>query len=84
MARQERQEISNLASSVMNQQIKSAASHPGISGNHVSHTKSELATCAYEIEVGQQSALIIMMASPLLDREIADSAAYLKDAKYEN
>ena len=35
------------------------------------------------IEVGPNSSLMIMMAMPLTDEEIANLAAYLKDAKYQ-
>ena len=36
------------------------------------------------IKVGANSSLMFMMAKPLTDEEIANLAAYLKDAKYEN
>ena len=35
------------------------------------------------IEVGPNSSLMIMMAMPLTDVEIANLAAYLKDAVYK-
>ena len=34
------------------------------------------------IKQGSNSSLMIMMAKPLTDEEIANLAAYLKDAKY--
>jgi cytochrome c553 len=42
-----------------------------------------LETYRDEIEVGPNSSLMIMMAMPLTDEEIANLAAYLKDAKYQ-
>lgn len=63
---------------------KGVASYPKISGKEVSYTKSKLETYRKGIEIGPNSALMIMMAKPLTDEEIANLAAYLKDAKYEN
>ena len=63
---------------------KGVASYPKISGNEVSYTKSKLETYRKGIKIGPNSALMIMMAQPLTDEEIANLAAYLKDAKYEN
>ena len=63
---------------------KGVASYPKISGNEVSYTKSKLETYRNGIKIGPNSALMIMMAKPLTDEEIANLAAYLKDAKYEN
>lgn len=63
---------------------KGAASYPKISGNDISYTKSKLETYREGIEIGPNSALMIMMAKPLTDEEIANLAAYLKDAKYKN
>lgn len=63
---------------------KGVASYPKISGNEVSYTKSKLETYRDGIRVGPNSDLMIMMAKPLTDEEIANLAAYLKDAKYEN
>lgn len=63
---------------------KGAASYPKISGNEVSYTKSKLETYRAGIEIGPNSALMIMMARPLTDEEINNLAIYLKDAKYEN
>ena len=62
---------------------KGAASYPKISGNEISYTKSKLETYRDGIEIGPNSALMIMMARPLTDEEIANLAAYLKDAKYK-
>ncbi len=63
---------------------KGAASYPKISGNDVSYTRSKLETYRSGTKVGPNSALMIMMATPLTDEEITNLAAYLKDAKYEN
>ena len=63
---------------------KGVASYPKISGNEISYTKSKLETYRKGIKIGPNSALMFMMAKPLTDKEIANLAAYLKDAKYEN
>ena len=63
---------------------KGVASYPKISGKEVSYTKEKLETYRNGIKVGPNSALMIMMAKPLTDEEIANLAAYLKDAKYNN
>ncbi len=63
---------------------KGVASYPKISGKEVSYTKSKLETYRSGTKIGPNSALMIMMARPLTDEEIANLAAYLKDAKYEN
>ena len=63
---------------------KGVASYPKISGNEVSYTKEKLETYRQGIKVGPNSALMIMMAKPLTDEEIANLAAYLKDATYSN
>jgi len=63
---------------------KGVASYPKISGNDVSYTRLKLETYRSGTKVGPNSALMIMMAKPLTDEEIANLAAYLKDAKYEN
>ena len=63
---------------------KGAASYPKISGNEVSYTKSKLETYRDGIKIGPNSALMFMFAKPLTDEEIANLAAYLKDAKYES
>ena len=63
---------------------KGVASYPKISGKEVSYTTSKLETYRSGTKIGPNSALMIMMARPLTDEEIANLAAYLKDAKYEN
>ena len=63
---------------------KGVASYPKISGNEVTYTKSKLETYRDGIKIGPNSALMIMMAKPLTDEEIANLATYLKDSKYEN
>jgi cytochrome c553 len=59
---------------------KGVASYPKISGQEISYTKSTLETYRDGIKIGPNSSLMIMMAKPLTDQEIADLAAYLKDA----
>jgi len=59
---------------------KGAASYPKISGNEISYTKEKLETYRDGIKIGPNSSLMIMMAKPLTDEEIANLAAYLKDA----
>jgi len=59
---------------------KGVASYPKISGKEISYTKSMLETYRNGIKVGPNSSLMIMMAKPLTDKEIADLAVYLKDA----
>ncbi len=63
---------------------KGVASYPKISGNDISYTTSKLETYRSGTKIGPNSALMIMMAKPLTDEEIANLAAYLQDAKYEN
>ncbi len=63
---------------------KGAASYPKISGREISYVTSKLETYRDGIEIGPNSGLMIMMAKPLTDEEIANLAAYLKDAKYTN
>ena len=63
---------------------KGAASYPKISGKEISYTTKMLETYRSGTKVGSNSALMIMMAKPLTDEEIANLSAYLKDAKYEN
>ena len=63
---------------------KGAASYPKISGNEISYTKSKLEAYRDEVKQGPNSALMFMFAEPLTDKEIANLAAYLKDAKYNN
>lgn len=59
---------------------KGVASYPKISGQDISYTTSRLETYRDGVKVGPNSSLMIMMAKPLTDKEIADLAAYLKDA----
>jgi len=59
---------------------KGVASYPKISGNEISDTTSKLETYRDGIKIGPNSSLMIMMAKPLTDEEIANLAAYLKDA----
>lgn len=59
---------------------KGAASYPKVSGNEIAYTKSKLETYRDGIKIGPNSSLMIMMAKPLTDEEIANLAAYLKDA----
>ncbi len=59
---------------------KGVASFPKISGQEISYTKSKLETYRDGIKIGPNSSLMIMMAKPLTDEEIANLAAYLKDA----
>ncbi|MBL93947.1 MAG: cytochrome C [Magnetovibrio sp.] len=61
---------------------KGAASYPKISGNEVSYTKSKLEAYRDGIKQGPNSSLMFMFAEALTDGEIANLAAYLKDAKY--
>lgn len=60
---------------------KGVASYPKISGEEILHTMSRLETYRDGIKIGPNSSLMIMMAKPLTDEEIANLAAYLKDAK---
>jgi len=62
---------------------KGVASYPKISGQEVSYTKKKLETYRDGIKIGPNSSLMIMMARSLTDEEIANLAAYLKDATYE-
>lgn len=59
---------------------KGVASYPKVSGQDISYTKSKLETYRDGIKIGPNSSLMIMMAKPLTDEEIANLAAYLKDA----
>jgi len=59
---------------------KGVASYPKVSGNEISYTVSKLETYRDGIKIGSNSSLMIMMAKPLTDQEIANLAAYLKDA----
>ncbi len=60
---------------------KGVASFPKVSGNEISYTTSRLETYREGTKVGPNSSLMIMMAKPLSDEEIANLAAYLKDVK---
>lgn len=62
---------------------KGVASYPKISGNELTYTKDKLETYRAGTKIGPNSSLMIMMAKPLTDQEIADLAVYLKDATYE-
>ena len=53
------------------------ASYPKIAGLEVAYIIKMLETYRAGIEVGPNSALMIMMAQPLTDAEIANLAAYL-------
>ena len=57
------------------------ASYPKVSGNDIAYTIDRLKTYRGGIEVGANSALMIMMARPLSDIDIENLAAYLKEAK---
>ena len=57
-----------------------AASFPKVSGNDIPYTISKLETYREGTKIGPNSSLMIMMARPLTDEEIADLAAYLKEA----
>ena len=59
---------------------KGVASYPKISGKDIPYTVSKLETYRDGIKIGPNSSLMIMMAKPLTDQEIADLAVYLKDA----
>ncbi len=61
---------------------KGAASYPKISGQEISYTISKLETYRDGTKIGPNSSLMIMMAKPLSDEEIADLAAYLKDVTF--
>jgi len=62
---------------------KGVASYPKVSGNEIDYTTSKLETYREGIKIGPNSSLMIMMAKPLTDEEIANLAAYLKDAAAE-
>ena len=61
---------------------KGAASYPKISGKEVQYITDKLETYRSGTKIGPNSGLMIMMAKPLTDEEIANISAYLKDAKY--
>ena len=58
---------------------KGAASYPKISGKEVSYITAMLETYRDEIEVGPNSSLMIMMAMPLTDEEIATRIGLLPE-----
>ena len=53
------------------------ASYPKIAGKEVAYLKDRLNTYRAGTKIGPNSSLMIMMAMPLSDVEIADLAAYL-------
>ncbi|MEE4236344.1 MAG: c-type cytochrome [Anderseniella sp.] len=61
---------------------KGVSSYPKISGKEISYTIAKLEAYRKGIEQGPNSSMMIMMAQPLTDEEIANLAAYLEDAKY--
>ena len=63
---------------------KGVASYPKVSGNKITYTTAKLKAYRSGIKQGPNSSLMIMFAKPLTDEEIANLAAYLKDAKYNN
>jgi len=59
---------------------KGVASYPKVSGQDIAHTTSLLETYRSGTKIGPNSSLMIMMAKPLTNQDIANLAAYLKDA----
>ena len=57
------------------------ASYPKVSGNPIEYTIDRLKRYRAGEEIGPNSALMIMMAKPLSDKDIENLAAYLKEAK---
>ena len=57
------------------------ASYPKVSGNPIEYTIDRLKKYRAGEEIGPNSALMIMMAKPLSDKDIENLAAYLKEAK---
>ena len=57
------------------------ASYPKVSGNDIKYTIDRLKRYRAGEEIGPNSALMIMMAKPLSDKDIDNLEAYLKDAK---
>ena len=53
------------------------ASYPRIAGKEIAYLKDRLNTYRAGTKIGPNSSLMIMMAMPLSDVEIADLAAYL-------
>ena len=62
---------------------KGVASYPKVSGKEILDTISKLETYREGTKIGPNSSLMIMMARPLTDEEIADLAAYLNVASNE-
>ena len=60
---------------------KGVASFPKISGNEISFTTSRLETYREGTKIGPNSSLMIMMAKPLSDEEIANLSAYLEEER---
>lgn len=60
---------------------KGVASYPKVSGKEIADTIAKLETYRDGIKIGPNSSLMIMMAKPLTDEEIANLAAYLKEEK---
>ena len=54
------------------------ASYPKVSGNSIEYTVNKLRTYRDGIEIGPNSALMIMMAKPLSDTDIENLATYLE------
>ena len=61
---------------------KGISSYPKVSGKEISYTTAKLEAYRKGEKIGSNSFLMIPMAKPLTDEEIANLAAYLKDAKY--
>ncbi|MEM9605144.1 MAG: c-type cytochrome [Pseudomonadota bacterium] len=59
---------------------KGVASYPKVSGQDIAYTTEKLEQYRDGVKFGPNSSLMIMMAKPLSDQEIADLATYLKDA----
>ena len=60
---------------------KGVASYPKVSGQEIEYTTEKLEKYRDGIKIGPNSSLMIMMAKPLTDEEIANLAVYLKDAQ---
>ncbi|MEM7377321.1 MAG: c-type cytochrome [Pseudomonadota bacterium] len=59
---------------------KGVASYPKVSGQDIAYTTEKLEQYRNGVKIGPNSSLMIMMAKPLTDQEIADLATYLEDA----
>ena len=57
------------------------ASYPKLQGKEISHLVNRLETYREGTRIGPNSDLMIMMAKPLTDVEIANLAAYLSSAQ---